>query len=96
MLVACLWSPLNEPDLLSCAAVADDPPSEVGVAGYDRYIIPIKPNYIDAWSNPNPKDRSAPYSIGDNRGAVLRALAGSVAYVHTIGVAFIDGKPLPV
>jgi hypothetical protein len=41
MLVACLWSSSSapdEPDLLSFAAITDEPPPEFAAAGYDRYL----------------------------------------------------------
>ena len=46
MLVACLWSRWSapgEPELLSFAAITDEPPAEVAAAGHDRCIIPIRP-----------------------------------------------------
>jgi len=56
MLVACLWSHWKgsngEPDLLSFAAITDEPPPEVAAAGHDRCIVPIRPENIDAWLNP--------------------------------------------
>ena len=70
MLVACLWSRWsapNEPDLLSFAAITDDPPPEVSAAGHDRCVVPIKPEYIDAWLNPDPKNLAAQYAILDDR-----------------------------
>lgn len=70
MLVACLWSHWtgpDEPDLLSFAAITDEPPAEVAAAGHDRCIIPIKPENIDAWVNPNSRDRKALYAILDGR-----------------------------
>jgi putative SOS response-associated peptidase YedK len=70
MLVACLWSRWTapgEPDLLSFAAITDEPPPEVAAAGHDRCIIPIKPENMDAWLNPNPKNRMALYAILDDR-----------------------------
>ena len=70
MLVACLWSKWTgpgEPDLLSFAAITDDPPSEVAAAGHDRCIVSIKPENIDAWLNPNPKDMGALHAILDDR-----------------------------
>lgn len=64
MLVACLWSHWEgEPDLLSFAAITDDPPPEVAAAGHDRCIIPIKPEHIDAWLNPDPANLAAQYAI---------------------------------
>ena len=70
MLVACLWSRWTapgEPDLLSFAAITDDPPAEVAAAGHDRCIIPIKPEYIDVWLNPDPNDLDALDDILDDR-----------------------------
>lgn len=70
MLVACLWSRWTkegEPDLLSFAAITDEPPEEVAAAGHDRCIIPIKPENVDAWLNPDPKNLKALYDILDDR-----------------------------
>jgi len=70
MLVACLWSQWTgggEPDLLSFAAITDEPPAEIAAAGHDRCIIPIKPEHIDAWLNPDAGNLKALYAILDNR-----------------------------
>jgi putative SOS response-associated peptidase YedK len=70
MLVACLWSHWTapgEPDLLSFAAITDEPPAEVAAAGHDRCIVPIKPEHVDAWLNPDPKNLAALYAILDDR-----------------------------
>lgn len=72
MLVACLWSHWvgptgKEPDLLSFAAITDDPEPEVAAAGHDRTIINIKPEHVDAWLNPNPADLAALYRIFDDK-----------------------------
>jgi len=70
MLIACLWSRWQspgEPDLLSFAAITDEPPPEVAATGHDRCIIPIKPEYIDAWLNPDPANLAAQYAILDDR-----------------------------
>ena len=70
MLVACLWSKwtgVGAPDLLSFAAITDEPPEEVAAAGHDRCIIPIKPENIDAWLNPDPKKLADLYAILDDR-----------------------------
>jgi len=70
MLVACLWSKWtgpHEPDLLSFAAITDEPPDEVAAAGHDRCIVPIRPENIDAWLDPNPKNLAALYAILDDR-----------------------------
>jgi putative SOS response-associated peptidase YedK len=58
MLVACLWSrwtAAGEPDLLSFAAITDEPPPEVAAAGHDRCIVSIKPENVDRWLQPNPE-----------------------------------------
>src|SRR5690606_27040261 len=72
MLVACLWSRWTdpagkEPDLLSFAAITDEPEPEVAAAGHDRTIINIKPEYVDAWLNPEPGDLAALYAIFDDK-----------------------------
>jgi putative SOS response-associated peptidase YedK len=70
MLVACLWSRWTapgDPELLSSAAITDDPPPEVAAAGHDRCIVPIKPRHVDAWLNPNPKDLQVLYAILEDR-----------------------------
>ncbi|HKW82619.1 MAG TPA: SOS response-associated peptidase family protein, partial [Burkholderiaceae bacterium] len=70
MLIACLWSRWSapgEPDLLSFAAITDEPPLEVSAAGHDRCVIPIKPEHIDAWLNPDPKNLAAQHAILDDR-----------------------------
>jgi putative SOS response-associated peptidase YedK len=71
MLVACLWNISKNAehgtDLLSFAAITDDPPAEVAAAGHDRCIIPIKPEHVDAWLNPDPANLDAQYAILDDR-----------------------------
>lgn len=69
MLIACLWSHAKGPsgELWSFAAITDDPPAEVLAAGHDRCIIPIKPEHLDAWLNPDPRDLQALYNILDDR-----------------------------
>jgi putative SOS response-associated peptidase YedK len=73
MLVACLWSHWTdpsgkEPELLSFAAITDDPPPEIAAAGHDRCIIPIKPEHLDAWLDPaTSKDLARMYAILDDR-----------------------------
>ena len=75
MLIACLYSvwqdPLHGSELLSFAAITDDPPPEVAATGHDRMIINIKSEHVDAWLNPQDRsdaelqailsDRQAPY-----------------------------------
>ena len=72
MYVACLWSRWTdprgaEPELMSFAAITDDPEPEVATAGHDRTIINIKSEYIDAWLNPDPADLAAMYAIFDDK-----------------------------
>ena len=70
MLVACLWSRWTadgQPDLLSFAAITDDPPAEIAAVGHDRCIIPIRPENVDAWLNPDPKNLKEQYAILDDR-----------------------------
>lgn len=52
MLVACLWSKWTgegEPNLLSFAAITNEPPPEVAAAGHDRCIVYIRPENVDRW-----------------------------------------------
>jgi putative SOS response-associated peptidase YedK len=74
MYAACLWSHWtgkDEPDLYSdlysFAAITDEPPAEIAAAGLDRCIIPIKPENVAAWLNPDPKNLAAQYAILDDR-----------------------------
>jgi len=73
MIVACLWSHWTdesgkgEPDLDSFAAITDDPPPEIAATGHDRCIIPIKPEHVDAWLNPDPNNLAALDAILDDR-----------------------------
>lgn len=70
MLVACLWSQWRAPgeaELLSFAAITDEPPPEVAAAGHDRCIVPIKPEHIDAWLEPDASALPAQYAILDDR-----------------------------
>ena len=70
MPVACLWSHWTapgEPDLLSFAAITDEPPPEVAAAGNDRCIVPIKPEYLEEWLDPNPGKLAAVQHILDDR-----------------------------
>ena len=71
MLIACLWSHWTgkegEPELLSFAAITDEPEPEVAAAGHDRTIINIKPEHIDAWLNPDPGNLAALQAIFDDK-----------------------------
>lgn len=70
MLAACLWSRWSapgEPDLLSFAAITDEPPAEVSAAGHDRCVIPIKPENLDEWLSPDKDKLKRQYDILDDR-----------------------------
>lgn len=70
MWVACLWSHWQGPgeaDLLSFAAITDEPPPEVAAAGHDRCIIPIRPERIDAWLTPDPRRLDLQQALLDDR-----------------------------
>ncbi|REE17746.1 putative SOS response-associated peptidase YedK [Paraburkholderia sp. BL27I4N3] len=70
MHVACLWSRWTkpgEPDLLSFAAITDDPPPEIEAVGHERCIIPIKPENIETWLNPTVSSLDAMYAILDDK-----------------------------
>jgi putative SOS response-associated peptidase YedK len=70
ILIACLWPRWTAPgeaDLLSFAAITDEPPSEVSAAGHDRCIVPIKPENIDAWLNPAARGVNDLFAILDAR-----------------------------
>ena len=69
MLVACLWSHWREGDneLLSFAAITDDPPAEIAAVGHDRCIIPIRPENVDAWLNPQGRSVAELNAILDDR-----------------------------
>lgn len=53
----------GEEELDSFAVVTDEPPPEIAAAGHDRVIISLKPENVDAWLNPDPKNLDAQYAI---------------------------------
>ena len=75
MLIACLYAEWKDPkggaQLLSFAAITDEPPPEVAAAGHDRMIINLKAEHLDTWLSPQGRsldelqkilgDRQAPY-----------------------------------
>lgn len=70
MLVACLWAHWTgegQDDLYSFAMITDEPEPEVASVGHDRTIINIKPEHIDAWLNPDPKNLEALFAIFDDK-----------------------------
>lgn len=79
MLVACLysrWSGPGSDELLSFAAITDEPPAEVSAAGHDRCVVSIKEKNLEAWLTP--EGRSA---------KELQAILGDVErpfYAHEV------------
>ncbi len=72
MLVACLWSQWTDPagklpNLTSFAAITDEPEPEVAATGHDRNIINLRPEHLDAWLNPDPKNLGALYELFDDK-----------------------------
>ena len=70
IIAACIWTHTVDQhgnDLLSFAVVTDDPPPEVQAAGHDRCIIPLKPENVDAWLQPDPANLAVLYAILDDR-----------------------------
>lgn len=72
MLIPCLYAHWTdpkgvEPDLWSFAAITDDPLPEVAAAGHDRTVLDIKPEHVEQWLNPDPKNLAALYDIFDDR-----------------------------
>lgn len=70
MLLACLWSRWTapgQPDLLSFAAITDEPPPEVAAAGHDRCVIPIKAEHLDDWLSPEQFSLQDMYAILDDK-----------------------------
>jgi len=59
-------------------SITDEPPAEAAAAGHDRCIIPIKPENVDAWLNPDPKNLATQYAILDEWAAVLRVSDGGL------------------
>lgn len=67
MLLACLYRYV-EPDngeagYYTFAAVTRDPPPEVLAAGHNRCVIPLRPENLDAWLDPDSKNLGAQYAI---------------------------------
>lgn len=56
MLIACVYAvwkdPENGRELLSYAAVTDDPPAEVAAAGHDRIIVNLAAECVGPWLTP--------------------------------------------
>lgn len=72
MLIACVYSRWIDPkggELLSFAAVTDEPPAEVAAAGHDRMIINLKLENVEAWLAPQGQPDSQLHAILSDRDA---------------------------
>lgn len=71
MLIACVYSVWKDPadgtELLSFAAITDEPPAEVAAAGHDRMIINIQPQNVDRWLSPRDCSESELQAILSDR-----------------------------
>src|SRR5690606_5001490 len=72
MLIACLYSRWSDPkgqapELLSFAAITDEPEPEVAAAGHDRTVINIREEHVDAWLNPQAGNLAGLYAIFDDK-----------------------------
>jgi putative SOS response-associated peptidase YedK len=70
MLVACLWSHWKapgEPELLSFAAITDEPPEEIAATGHDRCIVPLRLENLDEWLQPDRSNLARQCAILDDR-----------------------------
>lgn len=69
MMVACLWSRtgFGDDELLSFAAITDEPPPEVAAAGHDRCIVPLHEGNVAAWLRPDPANLRPLYALLDDR-----------------------------
>ena len=70
MNVACLWSRIQasgRPDLLSFAAITDEPTPEVAATGHDRMIVTLKSEHVSAWLSPEHTSKDALYEMFDDR-----------------------------
>ena len=67
MLLACLYRYVEPEDgeggYFTFAAVTRDPPPEVQAAGHNRCVIPLRPENVDAWLDPDSKNLSAQFAI---------------------------------
>lgn len=55
MTVACVWDrwqAVGEPDLLSFAAITDDPPAEIAATGHDRCVVALREENVSSWLLP--------------------------------------------
>lgn len=54
-------------EALQLLEMSADKYSAPRAAGHDRCIIPVRPENVDAWLNPDPSNPAAQYAILDDR-----------------------------
>jgi putative SOS response-associated peptidase YedK len=70
MLVACLygiWNEGQDDELISFAAITDEPPQEVAAAGHDRCIVNLKPENVERWLTPEGRSKQELQAILDDK-----------------------------
>jgi len=70
MRIACLaghWQDGKGGELLSIAAVTDEPPPEVQAAGHDRMIVNLRAEHVNAWLNPEGQTQQQLQALLDDR-----------------------------
>ena len=70
MLVACVWDRWareGEPELLSFAAITDEPPPEIAATGHERCVIPLREENIRRWLTPGGRSLEELYQVLDDR-----------------------------
>jgi putative SOS response-associated peptidase YedK len=74
MLIACLWSHWTDPkaaDVRGFAAITDEPPADVAMAGHDRCIINLRPENVEAWLTPEKRSSVELQNILSDRAVSL-------------------------
>lgn len=70
MFIACLysrWKDQNGRELLSFAAITDEPPEEVKAAGHDRIVVSLQPANAESWLTPQGRPVAELQRILDDR-----------------------------
>lgn len=70
MYVACVWDrwqSRGQPDLYSFAVITDNPPPEIAATGHDRCPIPLKPDNVATWLQPERLTKTDLKSLLDDR-----------------------------
>lgn len=69
MFIACLYAEWNAMggELLSLAAITDEPPAEVKAAGHDRCIINIQAQNVERWLSPEGRSKDELQAILSDR-----------------------------